>query len=596
MTRNVLDRLNDESLVALCVRGADWPRGLLSDTPVPDKWMGLAEHPDGRRRFVPAGETPRLSAADRLTLVRNRPIAVALHEPDCPAAGGHDIRATGEILVRWGAREDDLAALRRTLLHDDALTLARLAAALLDDGLRAALYAFIRTGDATALVGHDVRDEALRFLLQDESVRRFAFETGLSIERIAKLDFHSEGLAHERAAQRDAQRRVERIQAREMVEQAALAATRRRLGDLAGVMEKLKAASAADSNLRWHDLLPALSPAERGRLLENLWRLTPDRRKTAAIVAVAGDKLLWIAPGAPDRIERQVSLPDDLGGLRCAIHCRQRDWLMVGAARGVWALHAQSGEIAARFEVPGVEPPRTGFNAVAVVADRLFATHSALGCWSWPLSAPTDGRAILEPQAGVPRSIRCATTAEEVCVAVASARPTLLLAADDCLHTYDPAADELTAIGTADDVIHSVAVLENQAFVGTAGGRLMQLDLRRPDDWWQAYRVRGAIESISPRRWTDLVELVIPAGPEGVLGLYVEENVTVRLLDAPLSIRRAWAADDCVVGLADSRDRLIVMDTNSPDRRGREAPIARLTGHSIQDACLVPELQMKNAE
>lgn len=578
MSSEVLNRLEDEGLIAICIRGADWPRGLLSDAPVPDKWMGLIERPAGRRAFAPAGEAPRLARDDRLLLVRNRPIAVAIGVDSCRAACGHEVRAQAELLVRWPAREDDLAALHRTLMQDDALMVDQLARAVSDGGALSALREFIRVREASELVGRDWREEFAAALEQDPSVRRFLFETGLVIERVTRMDLASETLARQHALAREQQRRVEQIQAREALEQAALAATRRRLDDLAGVLEKLKSLSAADPHLRWHDLLPALSPAERGRLLENLWRLTPDRHTTEAIVVVAGNQVIWIDPAAPERFVRRTGPPEDLGGLRCVDFCPQRRWLLVGAARGVWALDADSGEVRARFEAPVDLSPRTGFNSVLALADRLVATHSSLGCWSFPLESAAEPTAILTPQNGTPRSIRSAT-------ALSDGR--VVFAADDCLHLWDPGSGELGTLGSADDVIHAVSVLEGGIWVGTRSGRLMQLDLRQPEDWWLAYRLRDPIESLVARRWNDLVELVVPAGRDGVLAVYPEENISARLLDTRIPVRRAWAGDDLLVGLSDARDRLIVMSSLAPDRRGREAPLARLTGHSVQDACLV---------
>lgn len=578
MNRDVQSRMNDENVVAVCVRGGDWPRGILSAAPIPDRWLGLIESPDGRRRLAPSGEAPRLSADERLTLVRNRPIAIAVNDADLVSRCGHGIEAAAEILVRWDTREDDLAALRRSLLHTNTLTLEALTRAVADGGALAALQAFVRERNAESLIGPDVREEFLDQLRQNEAARRFAFEAGLTIERVARLDLNSASFARERSARQEAQWRVQRIQAREMVEQAAVAATKRRLDDLAGVMEKLKSASAGDPNLRWHDLLPTLAPAERGRLLENLWRLTPDRHTTTAIVAVAGPQLVWLEPSAPERIARRAGVPEEFGGLRCVDACPRRGWLLVGAASGVWALDAEGGEVVARFAVPGSPAPRTGFNTVLAADDRLYATHSRLGAWCWPLSSPDDARPLLEPHDGVPRSIRCVTDLGDGRIG---------FAADDCLHAYDPRTGELAALGTADDTIHSLAVLETSAYVGTESGRVMQLDLRGPEDWWQVHRARGSVESIIARRWNDLRELVIPAGPDGALALYPDETITARVLETPVPIRRIWATDDMLVALNENRDRLIVLGSLAPDRRGREAPLARLTGHTVQDVCLL---------
>ncbi|MEP0847934.1 MAG: hypothetical protein HRF50_14075 [Phycisphaerae bacterium] len=578
MTRDVQSSMADENVIAVCVGGGDWPRGILSTAPIPDRWLGLIESPDGRRRLAPSGEAPRLSADDRLTLVRNRPIAIAVRDADLVSRCGHGIEAAAEILVRWNAREDDLAALRRTLLHADTLTLEALTRAVADGGALAALRAFVRERNAESLIGPDVREAFLNELRQSEAARRFAFEAGLTFERVARLDLNSASFARERSARQEAQWRVQRIQAREMVEQAAAAATKRRLDDLAGVMEKLRAASSGDPNLRWHDLLPTLSPAERGRLLENLWRLTPDRHTTTAIVAVAGPQVVWLDPSEPGRLVRRAGVPEDFGGLRCVDACPQRDWLLVGAASGVWALDTESGAVVARFAVPGSPTPRTGFNTVLAVDDRLYATHSTLGFWSWPLSSPEDARPLFEPHDGVPRSIRCTTDLGDGRIG---------FAADDCLHAYDPRTGELAALGTADGTIHSVAVLETSAYVGTESGRVMQLNLRQPEDWWQVHRARGSVESIVARRWNDLRELVIPAGPDGALALYPDESITAHVLEAPVPIRRVWATDDMLVALNENRDRLIVMGSLAPDRRGREAPLARLTGHTVQDVCLL---------
>ena len=59
VSREPLKELTDPTLVAVCVAGDVWPRGLLSENPIPDNWMGLVIKPDGRRRYVPAGENPR---------------------------------------------------------------------------------------------------------------------------------------------------------------------------------------------------------------------------------------------------------------------------------------------------------------------------------------------------------------------------------------------------------------------------------------------------------------------------------------------------------------------------------------------------------
>jgi hypothetical protein len=589
MSRGVLQRLSDPALVALCVPGDVWPRALLSSTLIPDAWMGLVERPDGRRRFVPAGDDPRPEDDDAVLLVRNRLITVPLDVSGCKASCGNAVDATCELLLKWSARDDDLASLRRSAMFGSngglaELSLDRLAQTLNESGARIALQRFVREQDAAHLTTADVRDEF--FTALRGALAKFLFEIGASLERVAKLHFSSRTLVASQALERDAQQRLHQIKARELVEQAAIEATHRRLGELSGVFEKLKGLAAGNDRMQWHDLLPSLSPAERGRLLENLWRITPDRRTTSAIVVVAGSEVVWLDPKLPDRIVRRVVLPAELGGVRSANFDEHRNWLLLGAATGVAAIRAEDGEVVTQFAVPAgltdagpaARPagPRTGFNSSAIIGEHVFATHSQLGCWMWPVTGGVPA-CLLAAEGGVPRTIR----------AVAAAEGRVLFAADDCVQVYDPADGSLAVIAAADDTIHCLTVLDHQLFVGTADGKVLRLDLRNPEDWWVPYRTNAAVETIHVRRWNDLVELVVPAGPQGIAGVYAEQNVVSRLLESDTPICRSWAADDILVGLNDRRDRLVVLTSSGADRRGHEVALARVLESSIQDACLV---------
>lgn len=619
MSRDVMRRLGDSTLVALAIRGSDWPRRFMGPAPIPDTWMSLVETRDGKRWHVPAGDEPRTGEGDTVTLVRNRPLTVPIDTREVPAGCGNTVGGTADVLVRWHTREDELAALHRSLLSRGELTLQKLADAFADGGGRAALQKFIASRDAGALISDDHRDALLAHLR--EQLKKLCFETGLSIEQVATLKLGSSTLARRAAMQQDAAHEVERIRSRELVEQAALAATQKRLGELGGVMEKLQTAAArGGDNMQWHELLPALTPGERGRLLESLWRIAPDRHRTTAIVVVAGDECVSLDPQSPETILRRTKLPQEMGGVRSVSFDAAHRWLLVGAATGIWALHAEDGNVVLRFAVPDVSPPRTGFNAAVIVGDRLYATHSQLGCWSWPLVSSGVARAIspcsddrvaraispcdrdpettrsdspchtppgaqsgsafpiLVPHDGSPRTIRA------VC---GSADGRVLLAADDTVHAYNPATGVLEVIANADDTIHCLATLGYELFAGIADGKLLRLDLRQPEDWWVPYRTNIPIESVQARQWSDLVELIVPGGDQGVVSVYSEENVVTRLLETATPTRRAWAADDIVIALNDRRDRLTVMNSNSPDRKGRDVVLARVLGSSIQEACLV---------
>lgn len=578
MARDVIRRLSDATLVAIRIAGREWPRGLLAETPVPDAWMGLALKREGRRWFVAAGDFPRVSEDDELVLIRNRLFSIPIELRDATAACGNQIHATAELLVRWEARESDLAAFRQALLTAAELTVDQLAAHLADSGGLTSLRRFVRLQPVERLVGEDCRAELLETMR--EGLKRLAFEAGFVIDRVAKFECESPTFVRARARQQETEQRLEEVKAREVIEQAAVEAARRRLDEMGGLLEKLKTAAAGDGTASWHALLPTLSPAERGRLLENLWRLTPNARVATAIVVVAGNECMWLDPAGPENVVRRVTVPEEMGGLRSAAYCLQGGAarLLLGAASGVWMLDAETGSVLNRFVADASTRPRTGFNVATLCNGRVFATHSQLGCWMWPVDAPANGRAILAPSGGVPKAIRAVVAADDGRV---------YFSADDCIHVYDPATDALAVQSAADGIVHCLALDGRTLYAGTDNGRLLRQELSRPDDWFVPFRASGPLESVQVRRWGDLVELVVPAGPQGVDAVYEEQNVVVRLVETSQSIRKAWACDDLIVGLNDRRDRLVVCRASQPDRKGAEAPIARMIGASVQDVCIV---------
>ncbi|MFO0837692.1 MAG: hypothetical protein U1D55_04135 [Phycisphaerae bacterium] len=576
MGRDVLASFNDATIVALCLRGQDWPRALLTATPIPDAWMGLVWTVEGLRRFVPAGESPRAEAEDRVLLVRNRALTVALTIADAPASCGNVVNVGGEVLLRWPAREDELSACLRAFMSESALTLARLQERFEAAGARAALQRFVRGAAAADLCGSDQRDSlanALRVALSS-----WLFETGLTIDRVASLQIGSESLERRRRLEQQAAARVAEVQAREMVEQAANAAAQRRVEGLSAILEKLRAASAGGDATQWRSLLPALSPAERGRLLENLWRITPDQRISRAIVCVGGQECLWLDPRSPLAIAQRVTLPGDLGPLR-SITSPSSDRLLIGAATGVWLLDAASGAVLASFPVPDVGSASTGFNSAAVVANHVVATHSELGCWAWRLDSPADRRPLLRPANGVPKRIRAATTLDD---------GGLAFAADDVVHLLDAELNPRTTLAPADSAIHAIATADQQIVVGTAAGRVLSVRFDAPDQsWFVLYRRSAPIESVCLRCWNDLKEVVVPAGQDGAIGVYGEEGVLARLMASAYPLRKLWAADDLLLGRSELRDRLAVLHADAPDAAPRDVPLARLTGKPIEDAGIV---------
>lgn len=574
MSRDVFAELADPTLVALRLDGDTWPRGVLRERLIPDAWMGLSETRDGRRRYVPAGDDPRPERDSLVTLVRNRAIVVPLELRGVSCAGGDLVDVSGEALVRWMPRVESLAPLASSLV-DGRLTLERLAELVAREGADEALREHIRNAGIVELLERDQRDAFTPKLR--EALRRLSFENGLTVERVTLLKFRSDTHIKRVARQNAESAVVAKIDSRRRLEAASLAATRERLSGLGEILEKLKEAGARGGG-RWSELLPALAPSERTRLLENLWRISERREKTTAIVAVSGDSLFWINPQNPATPARRSAALSDLGPLR-SVAAVSDGRLLVGAALGVWLLDAHEGRVIQRFATPGVSSARTGFNTVTLGPDeRVYATSSQLGCWAWSIAGGESER-ILAPDGGAPRAIRAITVTDD---------GRLFFAADDCVHVYRPGADEpLSTLGCADDMIHALAIVDQRLYVGVEDGRLLRTELDQPDAWVTVQRFIDPIESVTTRHWDDLFEIIVAAGDQGVLAVYDEQSAVVPLVRANCPIRRAWASADLVVGLSAARDRLLAQRDDGGE--AVEIPIARVSGRSIQDVALLTE-------
>ena len=151
-----------------------------------------------------------------------------------------------------------------------------------------------------------------------------------------------------------------------------------------------------------------LSPPERTRLLENLWRITPNRRVARHIVAVAGRECLWLDPERPAEIAHRLTLDERLGALRSAVWDEVGGVLLIGAASGLWSLDADGRQEPQAYAAIVDQPPRTGFNSAAQIGNTLFGTHSELGCWMWDVSEPAAATPLLQPAQGVD-FVRCPT-------------------------------------------------------------------------------------------------------------------------------------------------------------------------------------------
>jgi len=124
---------------------------------------------------------------------------------------------------------------------------------------------------------------------------------------------------------------------------------------------------------------------------------------------------------------------------------------------------------------------------------------------------------------------------------------------------------------------------------GNSSGSVLRWSPALPDRPETLHRGHGrAVESVWMLSRGGVRRLVYTDTSLCVWSRVVDDSYACRYEASGQTLRRVEAAPDCLVATTDLRDRLIIFDPACPDRPPRITPVSRLTGHSVQDVCLIP--------
>jgi hypothetical protein len=138
--------------------------------------------------------------------------------------------------------------------------------------------------------------------------------------------------------------------------------------------------------------------------------------------------------------------------------------------------------------------------------------------------------------------------------------------------------------------ITSLSATKTHVLAGTADGMVLAWNRQDssgdPDVLYGP--TRRPVESINVLDSGGVARLFIADNSPGIHARVLRDTFSCQYLAGGQILRRAAAAPDLLVGTNEPRDRLICWKLHEPDRPAAIIPIARLTGHSIQDVCLIP--------
>lgn len=574
-----IDRFEQtRDLVAQLVRAEDAFSIMRRRIGLPPTCTALVWSRAGQPRLSPPGSSIVADGVQELLIVRTTVVELHYAADGLRSKDGYDFSARVDMGVAIVPERSELESLRRTALGSASrLDVDRLHR-FCEEAVRSALSEFAASRTADDLVTASTWDAFDGVL--DARFKPLGFSSGLALGPDPRVTFSSPVYAETRRTETAASIRRQRMEADAALRSAAVEARKTHLSQLEEVLAKARELSDQNDGVGLAALIKTFDPMQRGDLYQALAATGTDAPKTEAILVVAGDELIWFDPAALDKPIRRIDLESPIGPLRSVrLNCDgAKRTILIGAARGMHVVDADGGP-ADCYPYETDTRLRGGFNAAAIVADRLFATHSEIGLVSWQIGKPQSPEVCLADLTADAKAVR------DVQV---DCDGRLWFAVDRRVVGWNPDSDDGPIVTEASDEVTTLSVRDGYVVVGLSDGRIT----RWPTfdfEALQQIRPPGAnrVRSIACLTGGGIPRLLIADGRPN-LDLQVIGDAYRGEYRAAMPIRWGFAADDVIVGVDDNRDRLLIWALDDPNEPVASASIGRLSGRSIQDVALLP--------
>jgi hypothetical protein len=586
----------DPDLVAILVSAEDVFSFLSRQMSVPPSWAAIVWSESGQTRIAPASRTIESSETRELLLVRTVPFALEYSVAGLVSKEGHEFTASLTVCVQAVPEKAELLSFRESLLGSGADVRTDDLRRHCEGVIRSALAEFAGAREAAVLAVPPARGEFEAVL--DKHFRPLGFESGLAIAGDTRIRFESPSYAESRHAEQIAAARRKQQEGEEQLRAAAATARARHLAELGTLLEQAKG-MAAKSGGSIADLIKTFDPARRGALYEGLAALNRPAKQTEAILVVAGDEVIAFDPVDPREPTSRRRLSLENGPLRSVRPARDGDkrLLLIGARSGVHVVE-WPGELQEAYAFTGEARPRHGFNAAVLSGGCLYATHSEIGLARWRMqpSAETAGAEDLSlvPGAGAARTV------SEACIAdlTRGARVArdlqvdgsgrLWLSVDDRVIGWRPDEGAASLQLQAPAVVEALLVAGGFVHAGLANGAVLRWNAAALTSEPESIRAPGggAVGSMAWLTGGGVPRLLIADG-RSQLDLHVLGDAYRGEYRCEQRLLWGFASDDCIVGVNDRRDQMLIWRIEEPERPTARIHVGRLCGHSIQDVAIL---------
>jgi hypothetical protein len=257
--------------------------------------------------------------------------------------------------------------------------------------------------------------------------------------------------------------------------------------------------------------------------------------------------------------------------------------LLLGAATGVYRLPIERAQPDRTLLVGNAPATRGGFNAVAMVGDRVFASHSELGLREWNVNEPESAEPRFESMTRDAKSVR----------GVQFQDGSLFCAIDDRVICWpaDQSADSPACIYTGSvTAITAICPTPQALFAGNGVGDVLEW---KTGCGTKPQRLHTGLHRAAESLWLlsthGVRRLVYTDTSLQVHARVLGDSFECRYEAGGQTLRRVEVAPDILVATNELRDRLICWTPGQPAAPTATIGVSRLCGRSIQDVCLVPQ-------
>lgn len=555
---------------------------------VPDGWLALVTRRDHDAIVVTGGGRCDNDAVEQVLWVREAPLECSVHDEHLRTRDGYIGHGELRCRVRIIPELAELAAFAQTFCGTDAEVRDDTIRAHLAASLNSVLLRFVGDHDAEAMLeGLDATDVRKQV---EQGLGAACLVAGLTLDGPVSFTFDSDDYQRMHQQAHRVTREKQRQDARREIQHALIRAQADHLDDVVGLLEKMKAAAESHEIVNFAELMKTFDPAERGELYAALWHLESTGARMEAVAVVAGQELIFLPCHDIEHPSGRITLPEDLGPLRSVQcdHSQQcKRTFLIGAATGAWLLDADTGQITAKLAMSLSEDQsvRGGFNAVARHDELVFATHSDRGVVRWRLEPQPEclGESWFETLTAHADAVRGARAVDDK----------LWFIIDDAVYASPVNASPDTPpmhYGGSDTILTALCVHDDRVYAGNVDGEILAWSIGDPES---AQVIRGQadgmVESINALTTGGLTQLVIADRRRGLATVIVEDGYELRHASKDQIVRRAVAAPDVMAAMNDARDRILLWRSDRPRDPVLSANIDQLTGHRIQDLCLMPK-------